>query len=35
MTPPLSEDKNGKENSREEEFPEDDVDPMVYYDANK
>jgi hypothetical protein len=34
-TPPFSEEKNGKIISQEEDFPEDDVDPMVYMDLVK
>jgi len=34
-TPPFSEEKNGKAISQEEEFPEDDVDPMVYMELVK
>lgn len=34
-TPPFSEEKNGKLVSQEEDFPEDDVDPMVYMDLVK
>lgn len=34
-TPPFSEEKNQKAISQEEEFPEDDVDPMVYMDLVK
>jgi hypothetical protein len=34
-TPPFSEEKNGKIISQEEDFPEDDVDPMVYMDLIK